>query len=41
MAKQILSNHRPERPAIAVFYVALTLLLGGVWGVAVIAMGAL
>jgi hypothetical protein len=40
MAKQILSNHPLERPAIAVFYVALTLLLGGVWGVA-IAAGAL
>jgi hypothetical protein len=40
MAKQIVSNRRFERPAIAVFYIALTLLLGGVWGAA-IAAGAL
>jgi hypothetical protein len=40
MAEQILSNRRLERPAVAVFYVALALLLGGVWGAA-IAAGAL
>jgi hypothetical protein len=36
MAKRIVSNHIGlERPAIVVFYIALTLLLGGVWGAAI------